>query len=55
MQAPPSRHIGILGLRRDNMNPKDVVTASLESINVATAGFLTPRAGRQDHIRAAAA
>src|ERR1700728_2521672 len=44
-QGPPTRHIGILGLRRDDMNSKDVDTASLDSINVATAGFLTPRTG----------
>jgi len=45
MQAPPTRHIGILGLHRDDMDPKDVVTASLEVINVATAGFLAARPG----------
>jgi ABC-type uncharacterized transport system involved in gliding motility auxiliary subunit len=45
MQAPPSRHIGILGLHHAEMAPKDVVTASLESINLATAGFLSPHAG----------
>ena len=45
MQEPATRHIGILGLRREDMDPKDVVTATLESINVATAGFLSPRAG----------
>ena len=45
MQGPPSRHIGILGLRHDDMNPKDVDTASLDVINVATAGFLSPRKG----------
>jgi ABC-type uncharacterized transport system involved in gliding motility auxiliary subunit len=45
VQGPPTRHIGILGLHRDDMNNKDVDTASLDSINVATAGFLSPRAG----------
>ena len=30
MQGPPTRHIGILGLRRDDMDRKDVVTASLD-------------------------
>jgi ABC-type uncharacterized transport system involved in gliding motility auxiliary subunit len=45
MQAPAARHIGILGLRRDEMNQKDVVTGSLDVINVATAGFLSPRPG----------
>jgi len=45
MQAPPVRHIGILGLRHANMDPKDVVTASLDAINLATAGSLAPRPG----------
>jgi len=45
MQGPATRHIGILGLRREDMNGKDVDTASLDSINVATAGFLAPRKG----------
>jgi ABC-type uncharacterized transport system involved in gliding motility auxiliary subunit len=45
MQAPPTRHIGILGLHRDDMDPKDVVTSSLDVINVATAGFLSARPG----------
>jgi ABC-type uncharacterized transport system involved in gliding motility auxiliary subunit len=43
--AAPTRHIGILGLRRPNMDPKDVATASLDNINVATAGFLKPAPG----------
>jgi ABC-type uncharacterized transport system involved in gliding motility auxiliary subunit len=45
MHGEPTRHIGILGLRRDNMAQKDVVTASLDVINVATAGFLSARPG----------
>jgi ABC-type uncharacterized transport system involved in gliding motility auxiliary subunit len=45
MQAPPVRHIGILGLGRGDMNQKDVVSASLDKINMATAGFLSPRSG----------
>jgi ABC-type uncharacterized transport system involved in gliding motility auxiliary subunit len=44
-QSPPVRHIGILGLGRDDMDQKDVVTASLEKINLATAGSLAARAG----------
>ena len=44
-QGQPTRHIGILGLRRADMDPKDVVTASLEVVNVATAGFLSARPG----------
>jgi ABC-type uncharacterized transport system involved in gliding motility auxiliary subunit len=44
-QSPPVRHIGILGLGRDNMDQKDVVSASLDKLNLATAGFLSARAG----------
>jgi ABC-type uncharacterized transport system involved in gliding motility auxiliary subunit len=43
--APPIRHIGILGLRHDDMDAADVVTASLESINLATAGYIAPHPG----------
>ncbi len=43
--SAPVRHIGILGLRHADMEPKDVVTASLESINLATVGSLSARAG----------
>ena len=43
--SAPVRHIGILGLRHANMAAKDVVTAALDNINVATAGYLTPIAG----------
>ncbi len=43
--SAPVRHIGILGLRHGDMNQKDVVTASLESINLATVGSLAPRPG----------
>jgi ABC-type uncharacterized transport system involved in gliding motility auxiliary subunit len=45
MQSPPVRHIGILGLGHDDMDHKDVVTASLDKINLATAGWLAPRPG----------
>ena len=44
-QSPPVRHIGILGLRHENMDAKDVVTASLESINLSTVGSLSPHPG----------
>ncbi|HXI47073.1 MAG TPA: Gldg family protein [Steroidobacteraceae bacterium] len=43
--AAPIRHIGILGLRHGDMDAKDVVTASLESINLATVGSLAARPG----------
>jgi ABC-type uncharacterized transport system involved in gliding motility auxiliary subunit len=45
MQAPPVRHIGILGLSHADMNRKDVVTASLDKINLATAGALAAHPG----------
>jgi ABC-type uncharacterized transport system involved in gliding motility auxiliary subunit len=45
MQAPPVRHIGIVGLGHGDMNQKDVVSASLDKINVATAGFLAAHPG----------
>lgn len=45
LRSPPVRHIGILGLRRADLDPKDVVTASLATINLATAGFLAQHAG----------
>ena len=45
MQSPPVRHIGILGLARRDMNQSDVVTASLEKINLATAGALAAHPG----------
>jgi ABC-type uncharacterized transport system involved in gliding motility auxiliary subunit len=45
MQAPPVRHIGILGLNHDDLDQKDVVTTALDVINLATAGYLTARPG----------
>ena len=43
--APPLRHIGILGLRQEDLNAADVVTASLDSINLSSTGFLSPHPG----------
>jgi len=45
MQAPPMRHIGILGLHHADMDQKDVVTTSLDVINMASSGSLSARAG----------
>jgi ABC-type uncharacterized transport system involved in gliding motility auxiliary subunit len=45
MQSPPVRHIGILGLGHDDMNQKDVISGSLDKINLATAGALAARPG----------
>ncbi|MGH8226440.1 MAG: Gldg family protein [Steroidobacteraceae bacterium] len=41
----PVRHLAVLGFDRSDLNSKDVITAGLSTINVATAGFLTPRKG----------
>jgi ABC-type uncharacterized transport system involved in gliding motility auxiliary subunit len=43
--SPPTRHIGILGLHRGNLDQKDVVTSSLETINLATVGSLAAQPG----------
>ncbi len=45
MDSAPTRHIGILGLHHADVDAKDVVTASLESINLATAGMLAAHPG----------
>jgi ABC-type uncharacterized transport system involved in gliding motility auxiliary subunit len=45
VQSAPVLHIGVLGLRHADMDPKDVVTASLDSINMATSGSLAGRQG----------
>ena len=49
MQGTPARHIAILGLHRPQMAQKDVVTGSLEVINLATSGFLAPKKGATTH------
>jgi ABC-type uncharacterized transport system involved in gliding motility auxiliary subunit len=42
---PPSQHVAIIGLNRSSMNTKDVVTSTLDSINVMTAGALKKKDG----------
>lgn len=51
-QSPPVRHIGILGLRHADMDQKDVLTSSLESINMATVGALAPAKGAKTTFQA---
>jgi len=41
----PVRHLGILGLDQSSLNQKDVTTAGLSVINVATSGYLQPKKG----------
>jgi gliding motility-associatede transport system auxiliary component len=42
---PPVEHLGILGLDSSSLSQSDVITAGLSSINVETAGYLTPVKG----------
>jgi ABC-type uncharacterized transport system involved in gliding motility auxiliary subunit len=37
--SPSVRHAAILGFKKRDLNPTDVTTATLQSINVSTAGF----------------
>jgi ABC-type uncharacterized transport system involved in gliding motility auxiliary subunit len=41
----PAQHIAIVGLNRESMNAKDVVTSTLDSINLMTAGVLKKKDG----------
>jgi ABC-type uncharacterized transport system involved in gliding motility auxiliary subunit len=41
----PSQHLAILGLNRSSMNSKDVVSATLDSINLMTAGAFKKKEG----------
>ncbi|HEX5419094.1 MAG TPA: Gldg family protein, partial [Gammaproteobacteria bacterium] len=38
---PPVRHIGLVGIDKGSMDQKDVITAGLDSINFADAGYFT--------------
>lgn len=38
---PAVRHLGIIGLHRQEMNSKDVITADLETVNLGSAGSLS--------------
>jgi ABC-type uncharacterized transport system involved in gliding motility auxiliary subunit len=41
----PSQHIAIVGFNRDSMDKKDVVTSTLDTINVMTTGTLSKKDG----------
>jgi ABC-type uncharacterized transport system involved in gliding motility auxiliary subunit len=43
--APALRHLEVLGLHRDTLNQKDVVSADLENLNLSSAGALSLAAG----------
>ncbi|PZN34506.1 MAG: hypothetical protein DIU71_02425 [Proteobacteria bacterium] len=40
---PPAQHIAIVGFDRGSMNAEDVVTSSLDTVNVMTAGAFKPK------------
>jgi ABC-type uncharacterized transport system involved in gliding motility auxiliary subunit len=42
---PPSQHIAIIGFNRASMDAEDVVTSTLDAINVMTAGVLRKKDG----------
>jgi len=48
--SQPIRHLGILGLNKSAMNQKDVISANLETINVASAGFIQAAEGATTRI-----
>jgi ABC-type uncharacterized transport system involved in gliding motility auxiliary subunit len=39
---PPVRHLGLLGVQVDGLNPNEVATGELETVNLASAGFVLP-------------
>lgn len=40
---PPVRHLGLLGVQVDGLNPNEVATSELETVNLASAGFVQPK------------
>jgi len=43
--TPPVRHLGLLGVQIDGLNPNEVVTAELETLNFASTGHLSQAEG----------
>lgn len=39
---PPVRHLGLLGVQIDGLNPNEVTTGELETINFASTGYVLP-------------
>ncbi len=48
---PPMRHLGLLGVQQDGMNPNEVVSSDLESINFASAGRLNDKSAELDSLQ----
>lgn len=49
--AAPVRHLGILGIDSQGIDPADVVTAQLQLVNVASAGALRPKSDATTTLR----
>lgn len=41
----PARHIGLIGMDKQSMDQKDVITSGLESVNLGTAGYFDKAPG----------
>ncbi len=48
---PPMRHLGLLGVQQDGLNPNEVVTSDLESLNFASAGALSDMSAEQGTVQ----
>lgn len=42
---PPVRHLGLLGVQVDGLNPNEVASSELEVVNFASTGFVSPKEG----------
>lgn len=51
---PPVRHIGLLGVQSDGLNPNEVASAELEVVNFASSGVLLPTENAQSEFNALA-
>jgi len=49
---PPVRHLGLLGVQSDGLNPNEVASAELEVVNFASAGVLLPIEDAQSEFNA---
>lgn len=49
---PPVRHLGLLGVQSDGLNPNEVASAELEVVNFASSGVLLPVEGANSEFNA---
>ncbi|MCB1560443.1 MAG: Gldg family protein [Xanthomonadales bacterium] len=52
--ARPARHLAVLGLRQDQLNQGDVISAQLETVNLSTSGYFTLNDDATTHLEALA-